>query len=103
VLPDLLLPSIRWKCVFVVTLRLGLCCDFRNLAPWLGCEVSRFVYRSAPISQRMKPAIRDSAFSLERPQEIDDFLLLLSAQLVEMFDDLICLAAMAPVISDCVY
>jgi hypothetical protein len=42
-------------------------------------------------------------FSLERPQEIDDFLLLLSAQLVEMFDDLICLAAMAPVISDRVY
>ena len=42
-------------------------------------------------------------FSLERPKEIDDFLLLLSAQLVEMFDDLICLAAMAPVISDSVY
>jgi hypothetical protein len=42
-------------------------------------------------------------FSLERPQEIDDFLLLLSAQLVEQFDDLICLAAMAPVISDRVY
>ena len=34
-------------------------------------------------------------FSLERPQEIDEFLLLLSAQLVEMFDDLICLAAVA--------
>ena len=39
-------------------------------------------------------------FSLERPQEIDDFLLLLSAQLVEMFDDLICLAAMALVSPD---
>jgi hypothetical protein len=39
-------------------------------------------------------------FSLERSQEIDDFLLLLSAQLVEMFDDLVCLAAVAPVLSD---
>jgi hypothetical protein len=38
-----------------------LCCDFRNLVPWLGCEVSRFIYRSAPISKRMKHAIRDSA------------------------------------------
>ena len=37
---------------------------------------------------------------LERPQEIDDLLLLLSAQLVEAFDDLIRLAATAPVISD---
>ena len=39
-------------------------------------------------------------FSLERPQEIDDVLLLLSSQPIEMFDDLICLAANAPVISD---
>jgi hypothetical protein len=39
-------------------------------------------------------------FALERPQEIDDFLLLLSTQLIEMFDDLICLAATALVISD---
>ena len=39
-------------------------------------------------------------FSLERPQEIDDFLLLLSSQPIEMFDDLICLAAAALVISD---
>ena len=31
--------------------------------------------------------------TLERPQEIDDLLLLLSAQPIEMFDDLICLAA----------
>ena len=42
-------------------------------------------------------------FSLERPQEIDDLLLLLSAQLVEAFDDPIRLAATAPVISDGVY
>jgi|SRR6267378_6505691 len=34
-------------------------------------------------------------FLLERPQEIDDFLLLLSAQLIETFDDLICLTATA--------
>ena len=38
--------------------------------------------------------------SLERPQEIDNFLLLLSTQLVETFDDLICLAATTPVSSD---
>jgi hypothetical protein len=42
----------------------------------------------------------DSALLLERPQEIDDFLLLLSAQLIETFNDLICLTAMAPVIPD---
>src|SRR5260370_29646951 len=39
-------------------------------------------------------------FSLERAQEVDDFLLLLSSQPIEMFDDFICLAATAPVISD---
>ena len=39
-------------------------------------------------------------FSLERPQEIDEFLLLLSSQLIEMFDDLVCFAAVALVISD---
>ena len=39
-------------------------------------------------------------FSLEGPQEINDFLLLLSSQSSEIFDDLICLAAIAPVISD---
>src|SRR5215471_5093774 len=38
--------------------------------------------------------------ALERPQEIDDFLLLLNTQLIEMFDDLICLAAAALVILD---
>src|SRR5271157_4870817 len=42
-------------------------------------------------------------FSLERPQEIDDLLLLLSAQPIEMLDDLIGLAALALVISDSVY
>jgi hypothetical protein len=42
-------------------------------------------------------------FWLERPQEIDNFLLFLSAQLIETFDDLICLAATAPVSSDGVY
>ena len=42
-------------------------------------------------------------FSLERPQEIDDFLLLLSAQLIETFNDVICLAATAPVSSDDIY
>jgi hypothetical protein len=40
---------------------------------------------------------------LERPQEVDDFLLLLGAQLIEMSDDLICLAALASVISDRVH
>ena|ERR1022692_520432 len=40
---------------------------------------------------------------LERPQEIDDSLLLLGAQLIEMFDDLTCLAARTPMISDGVY
>src|SRR5579863_4259371 len=40
---------------------------------------------------------------LERPQEIDDVLLLLSVQPVEMFDDLICLALAAPVIFDGLY
>ena len=39
-------------------------------------------------------------FSLQRTQEIDDFLLLLSSQPIEMFDDPICLAAKALVISD---
>ena len=39
-------------------------------------------------------------FSLEGPQEINDFLLLLSSHPKEMFDDLICLAAIALVISD---
>ena len=39
-------------------------------------------------------------FSLEGPQEINDFLLLLNSQPDEMFDDLICLAAIALVISD---
>src|ERR1700726_3795304 len=39
-------------------------------------------------------------FSLQRTQEIDDFLLLLSGQPIEMFDDFICLAAAALVISD---
>ena len=42
-------------------------------------------------------------FLLERPQEIDDFLLLLSAQLVKTFDNPICLTARAPVISDGLY
>ena len=42
-------------------------------------------------------------FSLERPQEINNLLLLPSVQLMEMFDDLICLAARALVISDSVY
>ena len=42
-------------------------------------------------------------FSLERPQEIDDLLLLLSAQLVEPFDDFISLAATAPVGPDSFY
>jgi hypothetical protein len=38
--------------------------------------------------------------SLERTQEIDDFLLLLSSERIEMLDYFICLAANAPVISD---
>jgi len=38
--------------------------------------------------------------SLERPQEINDVLLLLSSQPNETFDDLICLAAIALVISN---
>jgi len=42
-------------------------------------------------------------FALERPQEINDFLLLLSSQPSEMFDDLICFAATALVISDGVH
>jgi len=42
-------------------------------------------------------------FSLERTQKIDDFLLLLSSQPIEMFDDLICLAGTALVISDSVH
>ena len=37
---------------------------------------------------------------LERPQEIDDFLLFPSAQFVEMLNDLICLTATAPVSSN---
>ena len=39
-------------------------------------------------------------FRLERPQEIDNVLLLLSAQSIEMLDDFICLAALALVRSD---
>ena len=42
-------------------------------------------------------------FSLERPEEINNLLLLPSVQLIEMFDDLICLAARVLVISDSVY
>ena|ERR1700687_3420982 len=37
---------------------------------------------------------------LERPQEIDDLLLLLRSQPIEMFDHLICFAATALVIAD---
>ena len=47
-----------------------------------------------------KRAVLRALFSLQRPEEIDDFLLLLSAQPIETFDDLICLAARALVISD---
>jgi hypothetical protein len=39
-------------------------------------------------------------FSLERPQEIDDFLLFPSRQPIEIFNDLICLATRALVIAD---
>ena len=42
-------------------------------------------------------------FLLERPQKINNFLLFPVVQLIEMFDDLICLAAGALVISDSVY
>ena len=38
--------------------------------------------------------------SLERTQEIDDFLLLLNSEPIETLDYLICLAANAPMISD---
>lgn len=38
---------------------------------------------------------------LERPQEVDDVLLLLSVQLIEAFDNLIRLALAAPVSFDC--
>ena len=41
--------------------------------------------------------------SLERPQEINKLLLLLSVQLIKMFDDLIGLAALASVIPDSFY
>ena len=44
-----------------------------------------------------------ASFSLERPKEINNLLLLPSVQLIEMFDDLICLAARALVISDSAY
>lgn len=39
-------------------------------------------------------------FSLERTQEVDDFLLLLSSEHIEVLDYFICLAANAPMISD---
>ena len=39
-------------------------------------------------------------FSLQRPQEVDDVLLLQSSQPIETFNDFICLAAAALVISD---
>ena len=55
---------------------------------YLGCRKDQFGNRLRAL------------FSLERTQEIDDFLLLLSSQLIEMFDDLICLAAKALVIPD---
>src|SRR5450631_2738918 len=42
-------------------------------------------------------------FSLERPQEIDDFLLLLRVQPIELLDDLVCFAAPALVSSDGIY
>src|SRR5262249_15872052 len=45
-------------------------------------------------------AVMRSDSSLKRPQEINDVLLLLSSQPVETFDDLICLAAIAQVVSD---
>jgi len=49
-----------------------------------------------------KPTRKTGAWGsrLQRTQEIDNFLLLLSSQLIETFDDSICLAAMALVISD---
>src|SRR5260370_14269699 len=58
---------------------------------YLGCREDQFGNRLRAL------------FSLERTQEIDDFLLLLSSQLIEIFDDLICLAATALVISDGVH
>src|SRR6516164_6756433 len=45
-------------------------------------------------------ALMRSDSSLKRPQEINDVLLLLSSQPIETFDDLICLAAIALVISN---
>jgi hypothetical protein len=56
---------------------------------------------TAHCSQRPQP-FRQRSRS-QRPQEIDDFLLLQSAQLVEMLDDLVCLAATAAVSSNGVY
>src|SRR5260370_7740158 len=65
--------------------------QFGHSSSYLGCREDQFGNRLRAL------------FSLERTQEIDDFLLLLSSQLIEMFDDLICLAATALVISDGVH
>jgi len=51
------------------------------------------------LAERFAMGLR-TRFSLERTQEIDDFLLLLSSELVELLDYFIRLAANAPVIAD---
>src|SRR5262249_11747916 len=54
----------------------------------------------APAIYRFASPLPRPPFSLKPPQEINDVLLLLSSQPIETFDDLICLAAIALVISN---
>ena len=58
-------------------------------------EQAPAIYRFAS-----SPLLMRSDSSLKRPQEINDVLLLPSSQPIETFDDLICLAAIALVISN---
>ncbi len=60
--------------------------------------VFKFVHDAA--MKRNKWLALTALFSLQRTQEIDDFLLLLSRQPIETFNDSICLTAEAPVFSD---
>ena len=58
-------------------------------------EQAPAIYRFAS-----SPLLMRSDSSLKRPQEINDVLLLPSSQPIETFDDLVCLAAIALVISN---
>jgi hypothetical protein len=74
-------------------------------APYIELEepkMNRETRHSARRGKAHKPlAIRHRCSRLERPQEVDNVLLLSRVQLTEALDDLVCLALAAPVSFDC--